>query len=87
MPFATVRLAAVAALVGAAAALAQAAVTPPPLPPGASQVRVLAGLNDEERKRHVRAHHHKFHHKKDYTRDDSVHGDPSQHPDNRPKKK
>ena len=65
-----------AALFAAAslAGAAQAQVTPPPLPPGSNLVRVEPGLNEEERKRHVRAHHHKFHHGKDPTRDDSVHG-------------
>lgn len=56
------------------AAVAQAQVTPPPLPPGSHMVRVEPGLNEEERKRHVRAHHHKAHHHKDVARDDSVHG-------------
>lgn len=59
----------------AVAGVAQAqTVTPPPLPPGSNLVRVEPGLNEEERKRHVRAHHHKAHHGKDVTRDDSVHG-------------
>ena len=58
-------------------ALAQA-VAPPPLPPGAAQVRVEGGMNQDERKRQVRAHHHKFQHKKDYTRDDSVYGHESE---------
>jgi hypothetical protein len=69
--FARLLLAAIAAT-GASASLAQ--VTPPPLPPGSNLVRPDAGLNDEERKRYVRAHHHKAHHKKDVTRDDSVYG-------------
>lgn len=60
--------------------VAHAQVTPPPLPPGSNLVRVEPGLNEEERKRHVRAHHHKFHHGKDVTRDDSVHGHESQQP-------
>lgn len=64
-------LVAVACLAGAAA---RAQVTPPPLPPGSNLVRAEPGMNEAERKRHVRAHHHKFHHRKDYTRDDSVHG-------------
>ncbi len=68
---------ALAAAFGAAAPAA-AQVAPPPLPPGAAQVRVEGGLHQEERKRHVRAHHHKFQHKKDYTRDDSVHGHESE---------
>lgn len=57
-----------------AAFQAEAAVTPPPLPRGSHLVQVVPGMSEEERKRHVRAHHHKFHHKKDYTRDDSIHG-------------
>lgn len=57
---------------GASASLAQ--VTPPPLPPGSNLVRPEAGLDVDERKRYVRAHHHKAHHKKDVTRDDSVYG-------------
>jgi hypothetical protein len=60
------------AATGASASLAQ--VTPPPLPPGSNLVRLDAGLNEDERKRYVRAHHHKAHHKKDVTRDDSVYG-------------
>lgn len=68
------------AMVGMALAstLALAQVQPPPLPPGSAQVRVEAGLNPQEAARQVRAHHHKFHHHKDITRDDTVHGDPSQ---------
>jgi hypothetical protein len=60
-----------ALLLPAAAALAQP-VKAPPLPPGSNLVRVEPGLNPEEKKRHVRAHHHKGHVKKDMTRDDSV---------------
>jgi hypothetical protein len=55
-----------------AAAVAQARVQPPPLPPGSDRARPQAGLNEDERKRYVRAHHHKGHVKKDVTRDDSV---------------
>ena len=62
----------------AVATLSQAQVKPPPLPPGSAQVRVEAGLNPHEAARQLRAHHHKFHHGKDITRDDTVHGDPSQ---------
>ena len=58
---------------GAGTALAQT-ITPPPLPPGSRLVRPEAGLNEAERKRYVRAHHHKMHNRKDYTRDDSVAG-------------
>ena len=64
--------AALACLAGAV----QARVMPPPLPPGSDRVRVEAGMHLEERKRHVRAHHHKLHHRKDVTRDDSIHGAP-----------
>lgn len=64
-------LAAAACLAG----LAQAqTVTPPPLPIGSLQARPEPGMSEPERKRAVRAHHHKFHHGKDPTRDDSVHG-------------
>ena len=51
--------------------LAHAAVTPPPLPPGSSMVRIEPGMDKEERKREDRAHHHKGHNKKDVTKDDS----------------
>lgn len=47
-------------------------VMPPPLPPGASQIRMDAGAAPEERKRSERAHHHKGHFKKDFTRDDTL---------------
>lgn len=66
-------LAAIALL--ATAAQAQT-VKPPPLPPGASLVRMEPGMSEPERKRYVRAHHHKAHHGRDYTRDDSIHGHP-----------
>ena len=57
------------------AGLAQAqAVAPPPLPLGSAVARPEPGMSEPERKRAVRAHHHKFQHGKDYTRDDSVHG-------------
>jgi hypothetical protein len=57
------------------AALAQAqTVAPPPLPIGSLQARPEPGMAEPERKRAVRAHHHKMHHKKDYTRDDSLPG-------------
>jgi hypothetical protein len=61
------------ALIAASAVQAQA-VKAPPLPPGSNMVRIEAGLNPEEKKRHVRAHHHKGHHKKDVHRDDSLPG-------------
>jgi hypothetical protein len=47
-------------------------VKPPPLPPGSNLVRIEPGLNPDEKKRHIRAHHHKGHHKKDVTKDDSA---------------
>jgi hypothetical protein len=57
------RLAALAAaLCSTGAALAQN-VTPPPLPPGSARVRPEAGLQEPERKRYVRAHHHKLSHR------------------------
>jgi hypothetical protein len=77
MHFPRLGLALVAAVLLASAAHAQT-VKAPPLPPGSNLVRVDPGVNDDERKRHVRAHHHKFHHGKDFTRDDSVHGHESE---------
>ncbi len=74
MQYTVVRLAFATALACSAAASLAQTVTPPPLPPGSHLVRPEIGLNEEERKRYVRAHHHKMHHKKDFTRDDSVHG-------------
>ncbi|MDB5752685.1 MAG: hypothetical protein JWP65_3106, partial [Ramlibacter sp.] len=71
------RLAFMAAACLAAAVQAQT-VAPPPLPPGHALVRQDPGMSDTERKRHVRAHHHKLHHKKDFSRDDSVHGPESE---------
>ena len=47
-------------------------VMPPPLPPGASQIRMDVGASPVERKRNERAHHHKGHFKKDFTRDDTL---------------
>ncbi|MBC5765139.1 hypothetical protein [Ramlibacter albus] len=67
------RILVIAALLPTAAALAQP-VKAPPLPPGSNLVRIEPGLNPEEKKRHVRAHHHKGHVKKDMTRDDSDKG-------------
>jgi hypothetical protein len=58
----------------ACAAIAQAKVTPPPLPPGSALVKVEPGMSKEERKREDRAHHHKGHVKKDITKDDSAPG-------------
>ena len=51
---------------------ALATVTPPPLPPGSSMVKVQGGLNIVEQKRQERAHHHKLHVKKDITHDDTL---------------
>jgi hypothetical protein len=74
MLYTVARLATATALAcSAGAALAQT-VTPPPLPPGSNLVRPEIGLNEEEKKRYVRAHHHKMHHKKDFTKDDSAPG-------------
>lgn len=73
------------ALVAAAACLAALAqaqtVAPPPLPIGSALARPEPGMSEPERKRAVRAHHHKFQHGKDYTRDDSIHGHESEHPE------
>jgi hypothetical protein len=68
------RIAVFVAACGAAVASMAQTVTPPPLPPGSNLVRPEAGMAEPERKRHVRAHHHKMHNKRDYTRDDSIHG-------------
>jgi hypothetical protein len=73
MQFTAVRLAAALAVAcSASVALAQAVVTPPPLPPGSNLVRPDPGMNEPERKRAIRAHHNKFHHGRDFTRDDSI---------------
>ncbi|HEY8357531.1 MAG TPA: hypothetical protein VIL30_08740 [Ramlibacter sp.] len=77
MTFRIHRLALAAAACLTLSAQAQT-VTPPPLPPGHALVRLDPGMDDTEKKRHVRAHHHKFHHKKDFTRDDSIHGHESE---------
>lgn len=77
MRFPFQRLACAAAACLAATAQAQV-VQAPPLPPGSALVRLDPGMSEAERKRHVRAHHHKYQHKKDFTRDDSVHGHESQ---------
>jgi hypothetical protein len=69
-----IRLALVAAACLAGAAQAQTRIAPPPLPIGSQMARPEPGMAEPERKRAVRAHHHKMHHKKDYTHDDSVHG-------------
>jgi hypothetical protein len=78
-----IRLALLAAACTAGLAQAQA-VTPPPLPIGSLQARPEPGMSEPERKRAVRAHHHKFHHGKDVTRDDSVHGHESLVPSAQP---
>ena len=78
MLYPIVRTVLLASACGAAAVSVAQTVTPPPLPPGSNLVRVEPGMNEAERKRHVRAHHHKMHHKKDYTRDDSIHGHESE---------
>ena len=67
-----VRLATIAALSWSASMALAQSVTPPPLPPGSNLVRPSAGLNEDEKKRYVRAHHHKMHNKKDVTRDDTA---------------
>jgi hypothetical protein len=69
-----IRLAIVAAACLAGAVHAQSRVAPPPLPIGSQMARPEPGMSEPERKRAVRAHHHKMHNKKDYTRDDSVLG-------------
>jgi hypothetical protein len=71
MPLTLLRLACVAALAYSAAVCMAQTVTPPPPPPGHDRVRPDAGLQEPERKRYVRAHHHKFEQKRDYTKDDS----------------
>jgi hypothetical protein len=58
-------------------ALAQTRVTPPPLPPGSSLVRVAPGMSPPEADRQIRAHHHKMHVGKDVTREAGVHLDAS----------
>jgi hypothetical protein len=67
-----IRLALLAAACLAGAVHAQSAVAPPPLPIGSQMARPEPGMSEPERKRAVRAHHHKMHHHKDVTRDDSV---------------
>jgi hypothetical protein len=67
-----IRLAMVAAACLAGAVHAQSRIAPPPLPIGSQMARPEPGMSEPERKRAVRAHHHKMHHKKDFTRDDSV---------------
>ena len=74
MPTPIVRLATAAALSWSAAMALAQTVTPPPLPPGSNLVRPTAGLNADEKKRYVRAHHHKMQNGRDYTKDDSVAG-------------
>ena len=59
------RLALCAAACLAGLAHAQA-VAPPPLPLGSALARPEPGMSEPERKRAVRAHHHKFQHGKDW---------------------
>jgi hypothetical protein len=68
-----VHVAFLAALLPVAAAQAQA-VKAPPLPPGSNMVRIEPGLNPDEKKRSIRAHHHKAHVAKDVTADDTANG-------------
>jgi len=69
-----IRLALVAAACLAGAVHAQTRVAPPPLPIGSQIARPEPGMSEPERKRAVRAHHHKTHHGKDMAHDDSEHG-------------
>jgi hypothetical protein len=78
------RLAFLAALASSAVVSMAQTVTPPPLPPGSELVRPEGGLNEEERKRFVRAHHHKMHHRKDLSHDDSVAEPAAGQPGNKP---
>jgi hypothetical protein len=73
-PSTSCRIVVLAALLTLSSFVARAAVNPPPLPPGSSMVRVEGGLDEGEKARALRAHHHKFHFRKDYTRDDSIPG-------------
>jgi hypothetical protein len=75
MKFRSIRFALVAATLLAGLAQAQT-VAPPPLPIGSQQARPEPGMSEPERKRAVRAHHHKAHNKRDYTQDDSVRAQP-----------
>jgi hypothetical protein len=68
-----IRLAVMAAACVTGAVHAQT-VAPPPLPLGSAMARPDPGMSEPERKRAVRAHHHKMQHKQDFTRDDSVRG-------------
>lgn len=61
---------------------AHAVVLPPPPTPGSAMVKIQGGLSKPESDRALRAHHHKFHHGKDYTRDDTIFGEPSSAPAN-----
>jgi hypothetical protein len=61
----------------ATAAVQAQQVKAPALPPGSKMVRLAPGLNPDEARRSVRAHHHKGHVKKDFTRDDSVAPNPN----------
>lgn len=74
MSLTPLRVACAVALAYSAAVCVAQTVAPPPPPPGHNRVRPDAGLQEPERKRYVRAHHHKFEQKRDYTRDDSAPG-------------
>jgi hypothetical protein len=67
-------LALAALLCATQGALAQ--IKPPPLPPGSAMVRIESGMDSGESARQLRAHHHKFHYGKDYTRDETMYGEP-----------
>lgn len=71
MTFRSTRLALAAAALFAGFVQAQT-VQPPPRPIGSTMARPDPGMSEPERKRSVRAHHHKMHHGRDYTRDDSI---------------
>ena len=49
-------------------------VKPPPRTPGTSMIKLKGGMDDNEVKREIRAHHHKGQDKKDFTKDDSIAG-------------
>jgi hypothetical protein len=65
-------------LCAAQATLAQ--VKPPPRPPGSAMVHIESGMDAGESARQLRAHHHKFHYGKDYTRDETMYGEPHDEP-------
>jgi hypothetical protein len=69
-----IRLALVAAACLAGAVQAQTRVAPPPLPIGSQMARPEPGMSEPERKRAVRAHHHKMSHKKEQAQGDGSRG-------------